>query len=150
MKISVYDSCPVFITHRFTLRLVRREDAAGLLRVYSDKTAQGYFNADNCTTVEMFRREDGDDGQGVGILRIDLMSRYEFPDVFDEILKTMLPELHDHFNCKHILTKALPYMERRRVALILHGFVPCRKPLIGHNGIEYGHYWAHRHVHAGT
>ena len=186
MKISVYDSCPVFITHRFTLRLVQSEDAEGLLKVYSDKVAQAYFNADNCTSdfryatlpemqacvdfwvrsyqqrqfvrwtilhdkkpigsVEMFRREDGPDGKGVGILRIDLMSRYEFPDVFDEILKTMLPALHLHFDCQRILTKALPYMERRRVALILHGFVPCKKPLIGHGGIEYGHYWAHRYA----
>lgn len=185
-KVSVYDSCPVYITHRFTLRLVRREDAEGLLKVYSDKQAQAYFNSDNCTsdfryatlkemqacvdmwirsyeqrefvrwtilhdgkpvgTVEMFRRDDGDHGEGLGVMRIDLMARYEFPDVFDEILKTMLPELHEHFDCQRILTKALPYMERRRVSLILHGFVPCKKPLIGHNGIEYGHYWAHRYV----
>lgn len=186
MKISVYDSCPVFITQRFYVRPVRREDAPGLLKVYGDKVAQAYFNSDNCTsdfryatlpemqecvdmwirayqqrdfvrwtilcdkkpvgTVEMFRREDGPDGKGVGVLRIDVMSRYEFPDVFDELLRSLLPALHEHFDCLRILTKALPYMERRRVALILHGFVPCKKPLIGHDGIEYGHYWAHRYV----
>ena len=186
MKISVYDSCPVFITQRFTLRLVQKEDAPGLLQVYSDKQAQHYFNSDNCTsdfryatleemqecvdmwirsyrqrdfvrwtilqddkpvgTVEMFRRDDGADGRGEGVLRIDVGRRYEFTDVFDEILKTMLPELHEHFDCGRILTKALPYMEQRRVALILHGFVACKKPLIGHGGIEYSHYWARRHV----
>ena len=33
---NVYESCPTFITPRFTLRLIRREDAPGLLPVYSD------------------------------------------------------------------------------------------------------------------
>ncbi len=186
MKISVYQSCPVFITHHYTLRLVRREDAPGLLKVYSDKQAQDYFNSDNCTsdfryatlaemqqcvdmwirsyqhwdfvrwtilhndqpigTVEMFRRGDGADGEGEGILRIDVGRRFEFTNVFDEILHSMLPELHEHFGCRHILTKALPYMEQRRVALILHGFVPCKRPLVGDNGIEYSHYWSRRYV----
>lgn len=184
--ISVYESCPVFATERFALRLVRREDAPGLLKVYSDRQAQHYFNSDNCTsdfrfstlqemqqcidmwlwsyqqghfvrwviltdkrpvgTIEMFRRDDGADGQGEGVLRIDLMSMYEFPDVFDELLSVLLPALHEHFGCARILTKALPHMERRRLALVLHGFIPSKKPLIGHGGIEYGHYWAHRYV----
>ncbi|MBQ8556822.1 MAG: N-acetyltransferase [Clostridia bacterium] len=46
---NVYENCPTFITQRFTLRLIHKEDAAGLLRVYSDTQAQPYFNADNCT-----------------------------------------------------------------------------------------------------
>lgn len=182
---NVYETCPVFITQRFTLRLVRREDAPGLLKVYSDRVAQAYFNSDNCTsdfrfatlremelcidmwlrayahrhyvrwtillnkrpvgTVEMFRRSDGKDGKGEGVLRIDLLSMYEFPDVYDEILRTMLPEMHEQFSCERILTKALPHMERRRLALVLHGFVPAKDPLVGDNGIEYGNYWARRH-----
>jgi len=182
---NVYKTCPVFITPRFTLRLVRREDTAGLLEVYSDKCAQYYFNADNCTsdfrystlremqkcvdmwlygyehgwfvrwtilmgkrpvgTVEMFRRDDGENGEGVGVLRIDVASRYEFPDVHEELLRTLLPALHELFGCQRILTKALPVMARRRLALTLHGFVPCKKPLIGENGVEYGDYWVHRH-----
>lgn len=184
--ISVYESCPTFITQRFYLRLVCKEDAPGLLKVYRDRQAQHYFNSDNCTsdfrfstlremeqcidmwlwsyrqghfvrwtildgqkpvgTVEMFRRSDGKDGLGEGVLRIDVMSMYEFSDVFDELLHTMLPALHEHFGCARILTKALPYMERRRLALVLHGFFPSKEPLVGHDGIEYGHYWGHRHV----
>lgn len=183
---NVYETCPVFITPRFTLRLVCREDAPGLLKVYSDKVAQPYFNSDNCTsdfryatlmemekcidmwiwsyehgqfvrwtildnrsrpvgTLEMFRRDDGADGKGEGVLRLDLMSMHEFSDVHDEILRTVLPELHELFGCERILTKALPLMARRRLALVLHGFVPCKKPLIGENGVEYGCYWARRH-----
>ena len=185
MMLSVYRSCPVFITPRFTLRLVRMEDVPGLLKVYSDKQAQNYFNADNCTsdfryatlremgdcvrmwrwsyehacfvrwtihshkgiagTVEMFRRDDGTDGRGEGILRIDVSRMFEFTDVFDELLQVLLPALHEHFGCAHILTKAMPHMMQRRMALVLHGFVPGKKPLIGENGVEYGHYWGHWH-----
>jgi len=190
MLTSVYKSCPVFITPRFTLRLVQPEDVPGLLRVYSDKQAQNYFNADNCTsdfryatlqemekcvqmwrwsyenecfvrwtihshkgiagTLEMFRRDDGADGQGEGILRIDVSRLYEFSDVFDELLEVLLPELHEHFGCARILTKAMPHMMQRRLALVLHGFFPCKNPLVGENGIEYSHYWAHRHTLGGN
>lgn len=183
---TVYESCPVFITPRFTLRRVCREDAPGLLAVYSDSTAQPYFNTDDrpsdfryttlremedCVamwceayanreyvrwtifkerrpvgTLEMGRISDGDHGEGLGLLRIDLKSMYEFPDVHEELLRTLLPALHEHFDCLRILTKALPMMERRRLALVLHGFVVCSKPLLGKDGIEYGNYWVHRHI----
>ena len=183
---NVYESCPVFITPGFTLRLVRKEDAPGLLKVYSDKQAQNYFNADNCTsdfryntlremercvdfwlqsyarrefvrwvilderqrpvgTVEMFRRDDGKDGKGEGILRMDVMGRYEFTDVFERLLQVILPAMHELFDCQRILTKAMPHMQQRRLALVLLGFVPCKEPLMGHGGIELPHYWAHRH-----
>lgn len=182
---NVYETCPTFITPRFTLRLVCKEDAPGLLKVYSDKVAWHYFNSDNCTsdfrystlkemegcidmwlhayekgwfvrwtilsgktpigTMEMFRQSDGDHGEGLGVLRIDVKSMYEFPDVHEELLRTVLPELHELFGCQRILTKALPVMERRRLALVLHGFIPYKKFLVGDNGIEYGNYWVRRH-----
>lgn len=188
MKVTVYDSCPTFFSPKYEYRLVRREDAPGLLKVYSDKQAQNYFNSDNCNsdfryatlremeacvnmwlhayaqrwfvrwvilergkpigTVEMFRRDDGEDGKGLGVMRIDVARQYEFTDVFHEIFSTMLSAMHDLFDCQRILTKALPYMEQRKVAMVLHGFVACPKPLIGENGIEYGHYWAHRKTRA--
>ena len=186
MHMNVYQNCPFFVTPSFTMRLVRREDAPGLLKVYSCKQAQNYFNCDDCTsdfrystlaemeqcidfwlasyargdfvrwtilddrkrpvgTVEMFRRSDGDDGKGEGMLRIDLTSRYEFTDVFQQILYTILPAMHEIFHCERILTKALPHMMQRRVGLVLLGFVPCKEPLIGQGGIELPHYWARRH-----
>lgn len=183
---NVYRDCPTFVTPRFTLRLVRMEDAPALLRVYSDKLAQPCFNADNCTsdfryaslaemedcirmwlwnyengcfvrwtilrldvpvgTVEMFRRDAGKDGQGEGVLRIDLLSKFEQSDVIDEILRTILPEMHELFGCARILTKALPLMAKRRLALVLHGFFPSKEPLRGENGVKYGCYWGRRHV----
>ena len=183
---NVYETCPVITTEHLTLRLVRREDAGGLLKVYSDKRARPFFNADNCTsdfrystleemqqcvdfwlasyarqefvrwvildnrqrpigTIEMFRASDGADGKGEGILRIDLMSRFEFTDVFQQLLYTILPAMHELFQCERILTKALPHMMQRRLGLVLLGFIPCKKPLIGHGGIELPHYWARRH-----
>ena len=97
-------------------------------------------------TVEMFRRSAGSDGQGEGVLRIDLLSKFEQSDVIDEILRTILPEMHELFHCAHILTKALPLMSKRRLALVLHGFFPNKAPLIGENGVEYGHYWGCRYA----
>lgn len=180
---NVYQTCPTFITPRFTLRLVQADDAPGLLAVYSDRDAQPYFNADNCTssfrystlqqmqecvamwlwsyehgyfvrwsilygekpigTVEMFRRDDGDDGRGCGVLRMDLMSRYEFEDVFDELLYTVLQPMHEHFGCGTVLTKAPGFALQRQAALRAHGFKPS-KPLTGHDGATLGDYWAHR------
>ena len=183
---NVFKTCPTFITPGFTLRLVRREDAPGLLKVYSDKQAQNYFNTDNCDsdfrystlremehcidfwlasyareelvrwvilderkrpvgTVEMFRKDDGKDGKGEGILRMDVMRGYEFTDVFERLLQVILPAMHELFHCERILTKALPHIQQRRVALVLLGFFPSKKPLIGKNGIELPHYWGHRH-----
>ena len=180
---NVYESCPTFITPRFTLRLIRREDAPGLLPVYSDKMAQPYFNADNCTsdfcyttlaemeecvkmwvwsyengwfvrwvileedapvgTIEMFRRDDGDDGRGCGVLRMDLMNRCETEEVLDELLAAILAPMHEHFGCGEILTKAPGFAHQRQAALKLHGFVPA-KPITGHNGQPLGDYWSHR------
>jgi len=180
---NVYENCPTFITQRYMVRLVRREDAAGLLSVYSDRGAQPYFNADNCTsdfryqtlqemeecvnmwlwsyahgyfvrwtileedkpvgTVEMFRRDDGEDGRGCGVLRMDVKSLLEFDDVFDELLETMLDPLHEHFGCGEILTKAPRFAHQRQSALKLHGFVPA-KPLTGHDGRLLDGYWSHR------
>lgn len=45
---GVYDVCPVLKSEHFTLRLVERQDAPGLLRVYSDEETVKLCNADNC------------------------------------------------------------------------------------------------------
>ena len=45
---GVYDMCPVLKSDNFTLRLVERQDAPGLLRVYSDEETVKLCNADNC------------------------------------------------------------------------------------------------------
>jgi len=48
--INVYETCPVYETTSFTLRLVRIEDAKALLSCYSDKLAVSRINADCCTS----------------------------------------------------------------------------------------------------
>ena len=45
---NVYENCPVLSSPRLTLRLVEKEDAPALLKVYSDGRAVPLFNSDNC------------------------------------------------------------------------------------------------------
>ena len=45
---DVYQNCPVMESRNFLLRPVKAEDAAGLLKVYSDEKAVPLFNSDNC------------------------------------------------------------------------------------------------------
>lgn len=45
---NIYETCPVLENERFLLRLVREEDCADLLKVYSDTAAVPLFNSDNC------------------------------------------------------------------------------------------------------
>lgn len=47
---NVYETCPVYETETFLLRLVKREDAAELLSCYSDKKAVEKCNTDCCTS----------------------------------------------------------------------------------------------------
>ncbi|MNB94789.1 hypothetical protein D3C75_419490 [compost metagenome] len=57
-----YTCCPVYETGSFSLRLVRMDDAADLLRCYSDPESIPLFNSDNChsdfrmTTLEEMER----------------------------------------------------------------------------------------------
>ena len=181
---NVYESCPTFTTGHLTIRPVRREDAAGLLKVYSDPRAQALFNADNCTsnfcytrlpemveclnmwiwsyehgyfvrwtilhedtpvgTVEMFHRDDGEDGRGRGVLRIDLSSRYEYGKAIDEVLDGILPAMHELFGCAQVLTKTFAASPARTGALRRHGFVPAPGAVRLHDGTFAGDYWVHR------
>lgn len=45
---DVYKNLPSFVGKRFLLRGVVQNDAADLLKVYSDEKAVPYFNGDNC------------------------------------------------------------------------------------------------------
>lgn len=94
-------------------------------------------------TVEMFRRDNGDDGRGSGVLRIDMLSRCETADVLGELLEAILPSMHELFGCGTVLTKAPAFARERLSALKTHGFTPAA-PLIAHDGRPLGDYWAHR------
>lgn len=84
-------------------------------------------------TLEMFRRDDEDNGTGV--LRLDLISRLETADVILELLSMLLPAMHQLFGCECILTKSTLAMIQRNAALMGLGFCPHTQPF----------YWAHRH-----
>ncbi len=43
-----YKHCPTYANDRYLLRLVEADDAADLLKVYSDELAVPFFNSDNC------------------------------------------------------------------------------------------------------
>ncbi|EOS77032.1 MAG: GNAT family N-acetyltransferase [Lachnospiraceae bacterium] len=45
---KVYETCPVLENEKFILRLIQKEDAGELLKVYSDEKAVPFFNSDNC------------------------------------------------------------------------------------------------------
>lgn len=45
---DIYDECPNLEGKKFLLRLLKKEDADDLLKVYSDKKSVPYFNSDNC------------------------------------------------------------------------------------------------------
>lgn len=49
MTADVYQKCPVFENEQYLLRLVKKEDKADLLKVYSDEKAVPLFNSDNCS-----------------------------------------------------------------------------------------------------
>lgn len=53
-----YLECPVYDTEHFMLRLVREDDAAGLLTCYSDPYARAIFNSDTCTGNFFFDTSD--------------------------------------------------------------------------------------------
>lgn len=44
---DVYQDFPVFEDNNYMLRALVKEDAADLLKVYSDKAAVPFFNSDN-------------------------------------------------------------------------------------------------------
>lgn len=95
-------------------------------------------------TVEMFRRDEGEDGRGRGVLRIDLHSRYEREKVFDELLPALLPSMHEDFGCAQVLTKGFAGSPERLAALRRHGFVPAPGAVCRHDGTPIGDYWVHR------
>jgi len=158
---NVYENCPSYETEHFILRLISSDDAADLLECYSDPKAQGFFNADRCTsdfrystleemqnciedwlyayqngyfvrfsimdktkfkavgTVEIF-------GGTYGVLRIDIRSDYEDESYLSELIQTA-NAFFDDFDCKKIVSKAIPEATERISALRKNGYAHCPK-----------------------
>ena len=51
---NIYEECPELQNEAYQLRLLRKEDASDLVKVYSDKKALPFFNRDNCNGNDFY------------------------------------------------------------------------------------------------
>ncbi len=93
-------------------------------------------------TVELFHRDAEDSYNGCAVLRLDLRGDYEKENHITEILSMIVPRVYEWFGGDRIITKAKPVAAERIKALTNMGFIPGDAPLVGHDGTEYGDYWA--------
>ena len=93
-------------------------------------------------TIELFNRQAEDYFTDCGLLRLDLRSDYEHSKEIREILELILQQGYELFDCSMIATKAVPKAEERRQVLEQMGFVAREEKLIGHDGTQYGDYFA--------
>lgn len=94
-------------------------------------------------TVELCRRGESPDDpySGMGILRVDVGSAWERTDVLAAVMDALLPDAYALFDCRALMTKAAPYAVARTSALETCGFVRSDKPVMGHHGERFEHYW---------
>ena len=90
-------------------------------------------------TIELFCRE-AEAGKDI-VLRLDLRSDYEREEPILAILSMLFPQVYGWFDCGRLITKAIPMAKNRIRVLKRMGFKPCDRPLIGHDGTQYGDYW---------
>ena len=93
-------------------------------------------------TIELFNRQAEDYFTDCGLLRLDLHSDYERSKEIREILELILQQGYELFDCSMIATKAVPKAEDRRQVLEQMGFAAREEKLIGHDGTQYGDYFA--------
>ncbi|WBW97060.1 GNAT family N-acetyltransferase [Oceanirhabdus sp. W0125-5] len=74
-------------------------------------------------TIEMFAKDDyvGEYGK-VGVLRLDLATRYEKVEVITEVLDIIEDNFYCDFEVENIITKAIPEAKERVAALKNCGF----------------------------
>lgn len=78
-------------------------------------------------TIEMFNREEEDEFNHFGVLRIDLQSKYEKQLYIDEILQIVNQDFYKAFDVESILTKAIQSATERIASLQSKGYVPINK-----------------------
>jgi RimJ/RimL family protein N-acetyltransferase len=175
-----YEVCPVYETEKFTLRLVRLDDAQDLLECYSDPKSAKIFNSDNCTsdfiyqtcaemqncigfwlddyarrgyvrfsivdktrnkavgTIEFFAKTENFPDYGtVGLLRLDLPSKYETGSAIAEILGLVDSHFYECFAVNSIVTKAVPEAVERIAVLKKSGYQALENNTI----VPYGDYY---------
>jgi len=81
-------------------------------------------------TIEMFKREEEDKFNHFGMLRIDLINKYEKQQYIDEILQIVNQHFYEDFEVESILTKAITNATERIASLKSKGYVQIDKKFI--------------------
>jgi len=78
-------------------------------------------------TMEIFAKREDLVGIGtVGVLRVDLASRYETAEVLDELMNPVEDYFYDDFAFEGMVTKAIPEAEQRVATLRSRGYTELR------------------------
>ena len=79
-------------------------------------------------TIEFFTKHvDLDEISTVGLLRLDLASKYENHEFIREIIDEVNENFYDAFEVEDIITKAIPEAKERIYALKEKGFIELEK-----------------------
>jgi hypothetical protein len=78
-------------------------------------------------TIEMFHRIADDEFNHYGVLRIDLISKYEIQKIINEVLGIADRNFYKAFDVEAILTKAVPDATERIESLLQNGYRPINK-----------------------
>ena len=93
-------------------------------------------------TIELFHRDEKDYFTDCGLLRLDVRSDYEIETEIHKILSLVLRSTFDMFTCSMIATKIVPEAVERIKAVEKMSFEARDEKLVGHDGTEYGFYYA--------
>ena len=92
-------------------------------------------------TIELYHRDPYGDFGEVGVLRLDVGSRYENAESLKEILDLLIPPAYELFDCEEIVSKVPLYAVERAEAFRKYGFAPTDICLVGDDGYAYNGYW---------
>lgn len=95
-------------------------------------------------TIELFHRDAEERFPECGLLRLDLKSEYENKKDIESILRIILVPAKELFNCKAVVTKAVPEASERLSAMKKVGFSEPLDCLTGHDGKRYPDYYLWR------
>ena len=93
-------------------------------------------------TIELFHRVADDDFRDAGVLRLDIKSEFEIADTLAAVMRMMIPDAFDLFDCSEIITKVPLYAVERIKAVQMLGFEKTDRLLVGTlDGYAYKDYW---------
>ncbi|MDF2804542.1 MAG: hypothetical protein K0S61_4447 [Anaerocolumna sp.] len=78
-------------------------------------------------TIEMFNRGVAPYYGVVGVLRLDVMSKYENEEVINGVLQLAIEHFYQEFGVEWIITKAIEAASKRLEVLAKFGFIPMDK-----------------------